>query len=104
MRRRLSLIFGVLFVVGILFVEIFVGSLVETPEWLFTPAYYGLAVVLLLVGFALLFLWNETGEKTDIDELEERLEQLSRTQTQAINRLTKEIRKERKVLNAKFNK
>lgn len=101
-RRRISLILGVLLVVGTLVAELLFSSLVEQPTWLGSPAYYGLVLLGLLVGFALLFIWNETSGKTDMDELEERMEQLSRAQTQAINRLAREIRKERKLWNAKF--
>jgi len=102
MRRRISLIVGAFFVIGILFAEIFLSSLGETPEWLGSYHYYGLVLAGLLIGFALLFLWNETSERTDIDELEERMEQLFLKQTQSIDKLTREIRKERKQWYAKF--
>jgi len=80
--------------------EILLGDLGEA--WLGTPAYYGLIFVALIVGFGFLWVWNETGEKTDIEEIEERMEQLFLKQTQSIDKLIREIRKERKMWNAKF--
>lgn len=102
MRRRITLVVGTTLVLGTLFAELFISLLAQKPEWLGSPAYYGLVLAGFIIGFALLFLWNETSDKTEIDELEERMEQLFLKQTQSIDRLTKEIRKERKMWSAKF--
>ncbi len=104
MRRRISLIVGAILTVGTLVGGVFLGTLTNAPKWFDSPAYYGLVFTALILGFVFLFIWNETGEKTDIDELAERMEQLFERQTLSIDRLTKEIRKERRMWNARFKK
>jgi len=100
MRRHISLIIGAVFVIGTMTAETLLGDLGEA--WLGTPAYYGLMIVGLITGFGFLWVWLGTGEKTETDELEERMEHLFRKQTLSIDRLTKEIKRERKQWYAKF--
>lgn len=58
---------------------------VESTKWLGLPAYYiGIAIVVLGL-FAVLWLWSESNEPSDIDELEERMEQRFDQQNQQIN-------------------
>ena len=102
MKRRLSRIIEFILIMGVLALELILSQLPNTPQWFGTPLYYGLIFGVLIIGFWFLWVWADTGEKTEIDELEERMEQLFDKQTKAIDRLTKEIRKERKMWYAKF--
>lgn len=102
MRRRLSLIIGFIFLITPIALEFILSRIGDEPEFFVSWAYYGLVIVLALMGFGGLIYWAESNEKTDIDELEEHMEELFKNQTSAINKLADEIRKERQMWNGKF--
>lgn len=96
LKRRISQAIEFGFIIGVLILEIVIGRLPDTPNWFFSPLYYGLLFGTVIAVFCALIIWIERGEKSEVEELEDKLEQLIKTQTQSINRLTNEIRKDRK--------
>jgi hypothetical protein len=102
MKRRLGKLLEYGLIAGVLVLELVIGKLPDAPEWFGTPLYYAFVFGVLLIGLSIFWVWADTGEMSEIDELEERMEQLFDKQTKAIDRLTKEIRKERKMWYARF--
>jgi len=96
MGRRLGRIIEFILIMGVLTLELIIGRLQNAPQWFGTPLYYGLLFGILIIGFWVLWVWADTGEKTEIDELEEKTDQYYHNITKSIDRLTREIRKERK--------
>ena len=99
-KRRISKLIELGLIVGVLTLELVIGRLPDSTDWIGTPLYYGLVFAVLLIGFWV--IWVFEGEKTDLDELEYRMEQLFDKQLLAINRNTKAINRLTKKIEAKI--
>ena len=62
-------------IIGILGLEVILSNWQGSPDWYQSPLYYVLLFVVVIIVFAFIFFWAETRGKTDIDELEERIDQ-----------------------------
>jgi len=101
MKRRLGRIIEFALIAGFLTLELVIGRLPDTPQWYATPLYYGLVFGALLIGFWFLWVWADTGEKTEIDELEEAMEQHFGNLSKDSKRIVNELKKIRRSINAK---
>jgi outer membrane murein-binding lipoprotein Lpp len=104
MQRRVRLIIEfAIMVFSIVIIPLFSTFVALPPtKWGSTPAYYFLGLLAPVVGFGILFLWTEAGEKTEIDELENKVNKLTDkidALTNKMDVLINEIREDRNVRN-----
>lgn len=82
-------------------IELVIGRLPDSPQWIGTPLYYSLVFGVLVIGFWVLWVFADTGGKTEIDEVEERMEAQYQNLLKTNKLILKELKKIRRGIDAK---
>jgi hypothetical protein len=86
MRRRWQLVVELILVLGsVVLFPLFQSLAKDGDNWFGSVAYYPTIIVTVIVGFALVWRWEESKDKSDIDELEDRLDNRFDDQNKKMN-------------------
>jgi hypothetical protein len=99
--RRINLAIQFLFVIASIVVIPILDKLGRTPNWIGTPLYAVIVALIVFLIYAFFWIWIESGEKNEVDQLLEITEKGFGKLTDSVDNLANEIREDRNGRNNK---